>query len=128
MNTANSHNRVVENITFTNFKVTKTDEDDNVPANRGVFYINGKLTVNNVKFINNYAIKRGGAIYNYGTLIVNNTLFENNIAQRYDGGAIANYGPLTISNSIFRGNTATDQGGAIYLLWYLKCYPKCIWK
>lgn len=75
MNIANSHNLAVENITFTNFKVTKTDEDDNVPGNGGVFYVNGKLTTNNVKFINNYAIKRGGAIYNYGTLVVNNTLF-----------------------------------------------------
>ncbi len=114
LRTGNSHDLTVENITFANFKVTKTDEDDNVPGNGGVFYINGKLIANNVRFINNYAIKRGGAIYNYGTVILNNTIFENNVANRYDGGIIANYGPLTISNSIFKGNTATDQGGAIW--------------
>ena len=75
----------------------------------------GKATIENSKFIRNFADTEGGAIatsYPNRGLAINSSEFSNNYAQ-WSGGAIAMKGAtITITNSSFVKNFASN-GGAI---------------
>ncbi|MDR0681444.1 MAG: hypothetical protein LBG15_06315 [Dysgonamonadaceae bacterium] len=75
----------------------------------------GNYTFTNVRFLNNNATTRGGAISSTGTLTVNNCYFSGNKSTgSYGGGAIStSAGTIIVSNSIFENNSATTRGGAI---------------
>jgi CSLREA domain-containing protein len=83
------------------------------------------LTVQNSKFINNFAADEGGAIFTNDeggcindaarVTVSQNTLFRNNEAEN-DGGAMANQGENShqnINGATFRNNFAADFGGAV---------------
>jgi len=74
-----------------------------------ILQLDGKLTVDNCKFIKNRAIYDGGAIYtSYATLNVKNSLFDNNknIISCYSGSAIYfDEGYLDLYSSTFNSNT-----------------------
>ena len=82
---------------------------------------NGNVTLS--KFINNTAVKRGGAVFLQGATdyYCNNTqfksvLFENNTAGT-NGGAVDWFKGAThgvIDNATFRNNVANRSGGAVY--------------
>ena len=82
---------------------------------------NGNVTLS--KFINNTAVKRGGAVFLQGATdyYCNNTqfksvLFENNTAGT-NGGAVDWFEGAThgvIDNATFRNNVANRSGGAVY--------------
>ena len=77
--------------------------------NGGAIYVDAGATLNadNVKFNDNTATYRGGAIWSAGTVDVKNSAFDsNNITYRkenvdYGGAAIYNEGTLTIDHSSF---------------------------
>jgi predicted outer membrane repeat protein len=73
-----------------------------------ILQLDGSLTVDNCRFINNKAIYDGGAIYtSYAGLNVIRSLFNNNknILSDYDGSAIYfDEGKLNISSSAFNSN------------------------
>ncbi|KZX17711.1 beta strand repeat-containing protein [Methanobrevibacter filiformis] len=111
---ANGINVTLINLTFTNGKLTGTNNNSG-----GAIYNNGsKVTIIGSNFINNTA-NNGGAIHNEnGTnfFISENTSFINNTASNY-GGAIYNYfgANFTVGNgSTFVNNSANTYGGAIY--------------
>ncbi|MDJ0752085.1 MAG: choice-of-anchor Q domain-containing protein [Ardenticatenaceae bacterium] len=72
-------------------------------------------------------VSQGAAIYNgFGTLTVTNVVFSDNLALR--GGAIANEGSLAtlvVSNTHFISNTAS-YGGAIYLHFSYATISHCV--
>ncbi len=72
-----------------------------------------KVTLNNVKFINNNEEEEGSSIYCFeGVVNVNNALFENNSA--LTGGTIyAVKSEVNINDSLFKNNYG-GTGGAIY--------------
>ena len=79
-----------------------------------IFGLNTSLTIENSKFLENYAYFSGGAVYQmYGSLSVNNCYFYSNGAN--DGGAIGidAYNSLKIINSNFTYNYAYRYGGAV---------------
>lgn len=84
----------------------------------GIVIGDGTTTLNRVRFANNAATSRGGAMAADGfsmTLSISDCTFSGNTAVK--GGAIyiEDTGPaVTISRSVFSGNTA-NEGGAIYL-------------
>lgn len=94
----------------------------------GAMYIggNGTVTLNNVTFIDNHAIKnnesilKGGAIYinkERRNVNINNCTFENNSASSYGGAISVNKGSVTISDSKFKHNYLENDhgvGGAIF--------------
>ena len=69
--------------------------------------------MNNVTFLDNHALLRGGAIQNYSTLTVKNSTFSGNVADTYGGGILINNGTATVTNSTFYNNSAS-QGGGIF--------------
>ncbi|AMD17185.1 hypothetical protein TL18_03600 [Methanobrevibacter sp. YE315] len=73
-----------------------------------IFVISPKVDVKlyGLTFINGYNSTEGGAIYNSGILTIDNSKFIDNYA---DGGAIHNAwkGKLTVSNSLFDMNNAS---------------------
>ena len=85
----------------------------------------GKLTIENVNFINNQGRVGGGVAHSIEELNISNSLFANNYAYGTSsgwGGAIFRYessinytaGPATISNNRFINNIAQQRGGAIF--------------
>lgn len=73
----------------------------------------GNLTVNNSYFSENYAKELyGGAIYTSGRAIVNNSEFIENQAMK-DGGAITNTNYFYSINCNYISNWANNNGGAI---------------
>jgi predicted outer membrane repeat protein len=75
--------------------------------------------VQNCSFVNNHAVKYGGAIWNWlGYTIVFpkiiNSTFQGNYTEG-TGGAISNaWSAPNITNCTFSNNSSTDVGGAIY--------------
>ena len=77
-------------------------------------------TIDNCRFLNNYATLYGGAINSQGYIVVNNSYFENNTSE-IRGGAIAlRAGNATVMNNEFVSNkverenpTYQQQGGAL---------------
>lgn len=109
----------LKNLTFSNGTAATWN---NIVNNYGGAILNqgGKLGINNVHFLDNFANK-GGAIYNYlgGAITIHNSFFtENSTLQgsywnATDGGAIyLEDGSLAVSNTLFNKNKAYD-GGAI---------------
>ncbi|MBE6510244.1 MAG: adhesin [Methanobrevibacter millerae] len=86
----------------------------------GAVYSEGSLTVDNVKFENNFASSSGGAVYAYGIIDIQNSIFENNYVTSASsrGGTIyvsansENY--AVINNNKFKNSYAGRQGGTIY--------------
>ncbi|MDO5826615.1 MAG: hypothetical protein Q4Q22_09545, partial [Methanosphaera sp.] len=77
-------------------------------------------TVDNCRFLNNYATLYGGAINTQGYIVINNSYFENNTAEIRGGAITLRGGNGTIENSNFVSNkverenpTYQQQGGAI---------------
>ena len=75
---------------------------------------NSFLTVNNSKFIDNYAIMAGAIIvYSNSTLNIDNSYFENNTGNSSGGALYCDNSTLTLDNSVLNNNNATIGGGAI---------------
>ncbi|WP_407423238.1 hypothetical protein [Methanobrevibacter sp.] len=96
-------NVVISNLTFMN---ADFDSFGGAIANEG------KLTLQNVRFVNNTAYNCG-AIDNTGKLKVINCEFIDNSAYGRDAGALSNIGEATIENSTFISNIAYRNAGAI---------------
>jgi CSLREA domain-containing protein len=78
---------------------------------------NGRLTVENCRFVSNLGTNYGGAIYNFAQLTVIRSAFEGNWTNYTSGGgAIYNGHTLLVIDSTFSGNTTYDSGsgGAIF--------------
>ena len=72
----------------------------------------GPLSVNNSKFMDNYA-PSGAAVYAESTTIIDSSTFNNQSAK--NGGSIyIQEGQLTVNNSNFTNNNECGAGGAIY--------------
>ena len=78
----------------------------------GFITSSGKLTINNVNFVNSTA-KQGGAIFvNGGNVTVEDSYFENTSATI--GGAICGQNSyIYVLNSVFNKTTASNRAGAI---------------
>ena len=84
----------------------------NADKGAGVYVDEGaSLVVNVVKFINNTAVTRGGAIYSEGNVAVNKAIFDGNDvtfrSKNVDNGGAAIYalgGKLTVADSNFTNN------------------------
>lgn len=109
----------VENCLFENNKTTA-----NTASSYGGSGICSRAywgEINRCKFVNNYAVKGGGAVYLDGNdateteMTVKNCEFEGNTA--YGGAAIAVLQELTtmfVDSCTFKNNIASEVGGAIY--------------
>ena len=99
---------VLQGLTITNGYA------DGGQAGGGIFS-HGRLTVNAVSIVGNYATFGGGIYQDAGALVVSNSLVANNTS--YDCGGVYNWGPgstLWVWNSTLAGNAATngaDPGG-----------------
>ena len=84
------------------------------PVGGALYLVNtgSKLVIRNSKFINNSAVRKGGAIYNDADIEINESFFSGNLAG--DGGCICNMGDLTLNSSSFISNFADNYGGVIY--------------
>ena len=105
-------------MTIQNGKVATTDQDGGALVN------NGALTLDDVKFLNNYADNMGGAIYSASDLTISNSTFDGNKVNTArtagaDGWAIAleTHGSLSVIRTKFTNNKAMD-GGAIMTVAY----------
>ncbi|WP_407413313.1 C1 family peptidase [Methanobrevibacter sp.] len=96
------------NVTISNLNFINGNRSE---KSGGAIFVLGSLTLNNVNFYNNAAL-RGGAVFVGGNLTINDALFADNKAE--DGGAIIIRGETTINNAIFNNNQGST-GGAIYL-------------
>jgi hypothetical protein len=80
----------------------------------------GRTTIRDSFFVNNYAIKYGGALYNWdGVVTLTNTRFEGNQAGLY-GGALGSRdersgGGITGEGNTYLNNSAGQAGGAFYI-------------
>lgn len=92
----------------------------------GAIVNNGKLTIDNCLFNNNYAVKSAGAIYSYegASLNIYNSVFENSRSCN-SGGAIYSYkADLLIDKTDFINNIVEDSdwyslyGGAVCIKGY----------
>ncbi len=120
------------NVVFANNSAAFKSVQDETCGSGGAIYNSysstshnaGQLTIQNVRFNDNFAPKYGGAIANYGNLAIDGSRFTANIAGV--GGAICNAGTATVANSNFNTNKALNvkdssdfysaggMGGAIY--------------
>jgi len=105
-------------MTIQNGKVATADQDGGAVLN------NGALTLNDMKFLNNYTDNMGGAIYSASDLTISNSTFDGNKVNTArttgaSGGAIAieTHGSLSVTRSKFTNNKAMD-GGAIATVSY----------
>ena len=111
-------NIVLRNLNFINGYVDDHYLDIN-KDNGGAICIEGgsKYTIENCKFVNNWADDRGGAIftgYSENTHKLINCIFINNTADDNSGGAIHSCAHLAVENCIFLKNRSNFDGGAIY--------------
>ena len=74
----------------------------------------GAVTLNGVTFVENVALRLGGALQNDDSvvLVANDPIFRDNRADLH-GGAIHNSSTLTINDGFFQGNSSVLDGGAI---------------
>ena len=101
---------VVDGATLTLNKIILSN--GNADKGAGVYVEDGaSLIVNSVKFINNTAVTRGGAIYSEGNVAVNKAIFDGNDvtfrSKNVDNGGAAIYalgGKLTVADSNFTNN------------------------
>ena len=101
---------VVDGATLTLNKIILSN--GNADKGAGVYVDEGaSLIVNSVKFINNTAVTRGGAIYSEGNVAVNKAIFDGNDvtfrSKNVDNGGAAIYalgGKLTVADSNFTNN------------------------
>ena len=101
---------VVDGATLTLNKIILSN--GNADKGAGVYVDEGaSLVVNVVKFINNTAVTRGGAIYSEGNVAVNKAIFDGNDvtfrSKNVDNGGAAIYalgGKLTVADSNFTNN------------------------
>ena len=101
---------VVDGATLTLNKIILSN--GNADKGAGVYVDEGaSLIVNSVKFINNTAVTRGGAIYSEGNVAVNKSIFDGNDvtfrSKNVDNGGAAIYalgGKLTVADSNFTNN------------------------
>ena len=102
--------KVANGYTLTLVNVTVCDAHADKGA--GVYVEDGaSLIVNSVKFINNTAVTRGGAIYSEGNVAVSKSIFDGNDvtfrSKNVDNGGAAIYalgGKLTVADSNFTNN------------------------
>ncbi len=83
-------------------------------ARGGAILSRGKLTLENVTFVDNSAGAEGGAIFVFGAAQISNSLFENNEAQGHGGGLYA-AGPLLLDGSDLLANLSGGNGGGVYV-------------
>ena len=92
--------------TLKGFTVTHADGQ----IGRGIYIIDGNLTINNCTIFNNTA-DYGGGIRNDGHLTITASTICYNSAADHCGGGIENCGSLTITQSRISNNTANYGGG-----------------
>src|SRR6185369_14682188 len=106
---------VVESLSISGLTVTNGFNSAN---DGGALKFAGKtLNINGCEFSNNIAAWSGGALYVNGKLTVTDSVFNNNFSTATGtsgGGAINVTGSVNVSNSTFTDNIANGLGGAIY--------------
>lgn len=110
------HNRFVNcAVTLTNVQVNgNTASADSLVQEiqgGGIYNINGTVTIDDSKFINNDAGWSGGGMYTEGTATVNNSTFVGNTALALGGGIVNEAGFAVVKNTLFRDNAAEVGAG-----------------
>lgn len=115
-----SSNVTIRDLTFQNTYSPPLENDPNLFAvvghGGGVVVYDGVFTIENCRFVNNFALGTGGGvmIYKAEGFISNNT-FTGNVVRDYHGGGVyvaAQPEHVQITNNIFFANVASN-GGAV---------------
>ena len=98
---------IIKNLIIKN---AKYDDGDG-----GAIYFSSSGTVENCNFVNNTALKDGGAIWMRAGSVENCNFVNNSVtADNSCGGAICMYLRSSVENCSFVKNSARDSGGAVY--------------
>lgn len=112
-----SHNRTVRSkgiiSNWDYLRIANSVFDYNESERNGTIYNEGRLSVFDSNFSNNFSHFDGGAICNKGKLTVGDSMFHKNHTQFYGGAICTHNADLDIDNSVFDGNGARI-GGAIF--------------
>jgi len=101
------------NLSIENCNITTNHANVDDYTSGGGIYNRDTLTITESTISDNYA-DYGGGIRNDGDLTITVSTICNNFAADHCGGGIENCGSLTITESTVSNNTANSQGGGIY--------------
>jgi uncharacterized repeat protein (TIGR01451 family) len=89
-----------------------TLQNGTTPGDGGALHARSAVTLTQVTFLHNTALRLGGAVYGEGAVLIRDSRFEQNTSNR--GGAGYVQTAAVIEDTTFLSNTAQVNGGGLY--------------